>query len=389
MYKEAIEELKSRGSERKEPSLEGTRKALELLGSPEKDYDVVLVGGTNGKGSVVEMTSEMLQHEGKNIGVYKSPHLVSIRERIKVNGEMISREEFLELYELINGLDTELTFFEFVTVMAYLYFSKKDIDCAVMEVGMGGRLDATNAADNIGAVITNVGMDHSQYLGDTREEIAGEKAGIIPNKGFLVTGSDLRSIEKTAEKRGCEVLRPVSVKTVEEGFRFRDQSFELPVKGSYQKENLENALTLAGRLGSIPEDIGSSLEGLKCPGRMEKISERPELVYDGAHNREAVEKIVDDIPEDSICMFSAVETKDYVDMIDILEQKVSKFYFTSSSEARSESPEVLSRATSKDFEVSRDPSEAMDDALGEAGPLDSVFVTGSLYLIRDLKRKRS
>ncbi|EGQ42689.1 MAG: folylpolyglutamate synthase, partial [Candidatus Nanosalina sp. J07AB43] len=162
-YRDAVDDVTSRHSNRKDPAKNSTRKTLDLLDKPQEEYKVMLVGGTNGKGSVVEMVSELLQHQGKDVGIYKSPHLTTVRERIKYNGEKITKQEFLQLYNRIEALETDLSFFEFTTCMAYLYFSKKNVDYAVMEVGMGGRLDATNAVEPELSIITNIGKDHSRY----------------------------------------------------------------------------------------------------------------------------------------------------------------------------------------------------------------------------------
>ena len=194
-FEETVEDLFSKRSGKENPAKKSTRKTLELLDKPEKDYGVVLVGGTNGKGSVVEMISELLQQQGEKVGTYKSPHLKTCRERIKVNGEKISEKEFLEIYNEIDSLNTNLSFFEFMTTMAYSYFSESDVDYAVMEVGMGGRLDATNVVEPELSVITNVGDDHKKYLGETVEERAREKAGIIHSNPVVLGEMQEKLIE--------------------------------------------------------------------------------------------------------------------------------------------------------------------------------------------------
>lgn len=388
MYREAVEDLESRGSDRKDPAIEPTKEALESLGLPQESYDLVLVGGTNGKGSVVEMSSEMLQYKGKKVGVYKSPHLETCRERIKVNGEMVSKSEFVDLYQEIDELDLDLSFFEFMTVMAYRYFEKKEVDYAVMEVGMGGRLDATNAVDNSAAVITNIGLDHSQYLGDTREEIGREKAGIIPENGFVITDTAVDSVNTTAEDRSSEIIEPETVEKINGDYIYEGSMFQVPVKGDYQAENLGNALALIDAIESIPDDLDQALRGLSCPGRMEVISENPLYIQDGAHNVEAIRELVKEIPEGSRCVFNAVEGKDIGEMISLLEEKVSKFYFTTSDISWCKEPEALSKHASVKSEKVNDPAEAVKLALEEAEEQDTVVVTGSLYLIGAIKSRQ-
>ncbi|MFB6241872.1 MAG: folylpolyglutamate synthase/dihydrofolate synthase family protein [Candidatus Nanosalina sp.] len=387
-YEKAVEELKSRGSNRKDPAIESTREALQELGRPEEDCSVVLVGGTNGKGSVVEMGSEMLEDLGADTGVYKSPHLVSCRERIKVNGEMISRERFLELYKEIDALDVELSFFEFMTVMAFLQFSRQNVDYALMEVGMGGRLDATNAAEPEVSVVTNIGLDHTEYLGEELEEIAREKSGIIPENGKVVTGATTPPLETVADKRNSDIYRPVRLEEVGSSYRLGEEEFSIPVEGSFQKQNLETAIALVETLESRPRDLEKALSGLECPGRMEYISHKPDYIHDGAHNPPALERIVEDLPEGFVCIFSALETKDISRMIEILERKASRFYLTRSNVEWAAPPEEIARTVdSTPFETLQDPAEAVDRALEKAGPDDTVVVTGSLYLIGDVKKR--
>lgn len=386
-FREGVEELKQRGSDRKEPALESTIEALERLGNPEEDYDVVLVGGTNGKGSTVEMISEALQHQGKRVGESRSPHLVDARERIQFNGQKISEDEFVEIYEEIAGLDleNELTFFEFMTVAAYLYFSRREADYAVMEVGMGGRLDATNAASPELAVITNVGKDHTNYLGETLNEIAEEKAGILPENGKAVLRDSLPPILEAASERSTEILEPLDLEKLGEKYIFRDRQFKLPVKGEFQKQNLETALRALEQLGSIPEDLEEAFSGVECRGRMEVISHDPPYIHDGAHNPPALRKVIEDFPEDFVCVFSALESKPLEEMVEIIEQKASKFYLTKSDFFKAEEPEKLAEKVSIPHEIEEKPAQAVEKALNDGRP---VIVTGSLYLVGNVKEAR-
>jgi dihydrofolate synthase/folylpolyglutamate synthase len=381
-YEEAVEDITSRRSKKEDPTIDSTEETLELLEYPEKDYKVVLVGGTNGKGSVVEMICRMLQHQGKKVGTYRSPHLTSCRERIQVDGEKISEEEFLDLYRLIDSQDTELTFFEFMTSMAYKFFSEEDVDYGILEVGMGGRLDATNVVEPDLSAITNVGDDHKQYLGETVEKRAWEKAGIIYSNP-VVLGEMMDTLIEIAEDRNAKILG----KKVVDGnantlLKFDGQEFQIPVRGSFQSENLGVALSAVERLEEIPEDLEEALSGLECRGRMEVRDRNPLYIHDGAHNPSAVEKIVEDLPEDFICVFNATKSKDYGDMISLLEEKASKFYFTESDvEWATEKAENLAEDTELEYEIEKDPEEAVRLARKEASLDGCVVVTGSLYLI--------
>ena len=385
-FEEAVEELFSKRSGKKNPAKKSTRKSLELLDNPEEEYKVVLVGGTNGKGSVVEMLSELLQHQDKKVGTYKSPHLTTCRERMQVNGDKISRKNFLELYTRIDSLDTDLSFFEFMTIMAYTHFAEKDVDYAVMEVGMGGRLDATNVVEPELSVITNVGEDHKKYLGETVEERAREKAGII-HSNPVILGEMQETLIEVGEEKGAEIFG----KKVVDGnantlLDFEGEEFHIPVRGSFQSENLGTALSAIEKLEKIPEDLDEALSDLECPGRMEVKSHDPLYIQDGAHNPSAVEKIVEDLPEGFVCVFNATETKDYAEMISILEEKASKFFFTESEvKWATEEAEKLGEECSIEYECVKDPEKAMVEAKDSAGEYGCVVATGSLYLLGSLR----
>jgi dihydrofolate synthase/folylpolyglutamate synthase len=386
-YREAVQDVTSRRSKRKDPTRDSTKKTLELLDHPEKDYRVILVGGTNGKGSTVEMISELLQSLGKKVGTYRSPHLTSPRERIQIDGEKISEDEFLDLYEEIDSLDTELSFFEFMTSSAYEYFSGEEVDYAVMEVGMGGRLDATNVTEPDLSVITNVGDDHEKYLGETVDERARELGGII-HSNPVVLGEMLDTLIEIAEDRGAEI----NGKKVVDGnantlLKFDGKEFRIPIRGGFQSENLGVALSAVEKLEEIPDNLGAALSDLECRGRMEVRDQNPLYIHDGAHNPSAVEKILQDLPEDFICVFNATRSKDYGAMISLLEEKASRFYFTESDvEWATEDAEKLAAETEIDYEVEENPEAAVAEAKNEAADRSvSVLVTGSLYLIGALR----
>lgn len=384
-YIDAAEELKSRKTGKDDITIEPVRKALKALDRPDKDYKVVLVGGTNGKGSTVEMISEMLQHQNRKVGISESPHLTTIRERIQINSQNISRKDFLELYNQLEELDVDLSFFEAITVMGYLYFSKKNVDYAIMEVGMGGRLDATNAAEPDLSVITNVGLDHTAFLGDSREEIAAEKAGIIPENGQIVTGESLDPIIETANQRGSKLVKPAKIeKIADRKYRFKEREFSVPVRGDFQRQNLQNSLAAIKELEEAPDNLEAALSGLSCSGRMEKISQNPEIFLDGAHNPAALEKVISDLPEQFTCVFNALETKDSSEMIKILEEKASRFVFTESSKKASIASLELQKSCSINSETVKDSIDAVREAVKYGEP---VVVTGSLYLISQLKQK--
>ncbi|MFB6217215.1 MAG: glutamate ligase domain-containing protein, partial [Candidatus Aenigmatarchaeota archaeon] len=187
-------------------------------------------------------------------------------------------------------------------------------------------------------------------------------------------------------KRDSEILVPLEVTKSNGDYIFRGKKFQLPLRGGYQAENLATSLAVLEKFDEVPGDLESALENVSCPGRMEIVSENPLYIRDGAHNPEAVKRILPEIPEGAICVFSAVKEKDIEKMVSLLEEKVSKFYFTASNVPWCESPEAIARHTSKEFEVVQDPVEAVDMALKEADDRGSVIVTGSLYLIGDIMK---
>jgi len=386
---ELLQQLGVQGTKKSDPTLEKTEKALEKLGKPQQDYEVILVGGTNGKGSTVEMVSELLQGRGYKVGVNKSPHLTSPTERVKVNSEEIKEEKMKEMAETIIEEKPDLSFFELMTVMAYKYFSEKSVDFAVVEVGMGGRLDATNAAENSTAVVTNIGLDHTKYLGERKEEIAEEKSAIIPKNQDLIAGSDLQPLKDAAKRKNAKIHRPREIKDNGETLSYRGQQFRIPVRGDYQIKNLETALRTIEVVDQVPEDLELALENLECPGRMEKISESPEVILDGAHNLQAVKEIMKEIEPGFTCIFNCTKTKNAEKMIREIEENAEKIIFTESEIEWSEDAEKLERECKIDSSAEKELQKALEKAKNTAGETGRVLVTGSLYLIGDIKSSLS
>ena len=386
-YRQILDRIESKRTGRKKPARETTRNALEELENPENRYRTILIGGTNGKGSVVGMTSELLQNNGKRVGTYRSPHLKTVRERIQVDGEKISKKEFMRLYKEIEDSSDGLSFFEFMTVMAYTYFSRKDVDYAVMEVGMGGRLDATNVVESEISAITNLGEDHKKYLGDTREERAEELAGIIDSK--VVLGEMSEELIEAAEDRNAKIIGKKGLDgNANTTLELDEEEFRIPVRGGFQKQNCGIAISIVKELEEIPENLEEAFEDLECPGRMEVISRKPLYIQDGAHNRSAVEEIMKDLPKDFTCVFNASKDKEVEKMISKLEEKASKFYFTESNvEWATKEAEDLAEHTSKEYEIEKNPVEAVRKARKETDRDGCVLATGSLYLIGALKEE--
>ena len=266
--------------------------SLDLhLGHPHKSYKTIHIAGTNGKGSTSHMIASILQTAGYKTGLYTSPHLLDFRERIKINGEMIPESEvtlFIDSHK--NYFETQkLSFFEMTVGMAFSYFKKEDVDFAVIEVGLGGRLDATNIIMPILSVITNIGLDHTQFLGTTRPQIAAEKAGIIKNGITVVVGkkdplTDPIFQEKTLKHRASLIYA-------------EDTSFEYKsdLKGAYQKENIKTATVAIKQLSLnginkeiIQKGLKSVITNTNLLGRWQLIYKQPRVIFDVGHNKEGL-----------------------------------------------------------------------------------------------------
>ncbi|MBM4388335.1 MAG: bifunctional folylpolyglutamate synthase/dihydrofolate synthase, partial [Deltaproteobacteria bacterium] len=296
------------------PGLENIKAVLRALDNPQFKFNSVLVAGTNGKGSTAAFLARILESSGYKAGLYTSPHLIDARERIRINGIAISEEDFerigRELRRALETIDIRLTFFEAVTAIGFAYFAAKEIDVAVLEVGMGGRFDATNVVLPLVSVITNISIDHSKYLGSTVEDIAFEKGGIIHSGGDLVSGVS-HGLYNCVLKPICErenvdsflLGRDFSYSGFGGAWSFSGRKFELggialSLRGSFQGENAALACAaaecLAGRSFDISkESLMKGLSGTEWRGRFEALEENPLFIIDGAHNPGAYARLTE------------------------------------------------------------------------------------------------
>lgn len=308
------------------PSLEVITALLERLGNPQKKFGIIHLAGTNGKGSVCALVESVLRHSGLRTGLYTSPHLLSVNERFRVAGKMISDAELAALLGEINALAVELekeadlrpaTFFEVTTALAFEYFRRSGVQLAVMETGLGGRWDATNPVLPIIALITRIDLEHLNFLGGNLREIAAEKAGIIKPKRPVVIGAMPDEARKVLLARAKKLRAPllevedlVSVRLLDpEGTHQKvkiescERSYppvELPLSGSHQRENTALAVLALERIGEILEidlDIKNGLEKVFWPARFQLIQSSPRVVLDGAHNPSAARALVETLRE--------------------------------------------------------------------------------------------
>jgi dihydrofolate synthase/folylpolyglutamate synthase len=398
--------------------LERVREALAALGHPERRYPALHVAGTNGKGSTCAFSAAALKAAGHRVGLYTSPHLVRVNERIRVDGEDISDEalgrRILEVLERYPSAVTEpMTYFEFGTVVGLWHFAQAAVDVAVLEVGLGGRLDATNAASPVVTAITPVSFDHMEYLGHTLGAIAGEKAGILkPGVPCVVARQEPESLDAIVRRAG-EVGAPLWVEgqdfsgeaRPDGSLSYRGPSWSLeglPValRGPHQRQNATVALACLEALHS--RGVAVSLEAARAgvasarwPGRLEEVGQKPTLLLDGAHNSAGVEVLLAALRELYAgrrvhLVFGVVGDKDRGPMMRALFPHCTSVQLTPLDTPRSLAPEVYvdeARALCADVAAWSDLDSALAAARRKAGPDDVVLCTGSLFLVGKVKAR--
>lgn len=418
-YKEAVDYILDIPKFAPNNDLHHTKIFLEYLGNPQEGLKVLHVAGTNGKGSVCAYLDSMLRSEGKHTGLFVSPHLVKINERIIIDGVPISDGSFCKVFEDAleavkrmrdDGLEHP-TFFEFLFGMAALAFGRAGVEYAVLETGLGGRLDATNALDHpVVCAITSIGLDHMEILGNTLGEIAGEKAGIIkPGVPVFYASSSQESdevIRRTAENRHCfckkigkDAYEILGIQDKHIAFScmnayYGTTTWKLNNIGVYQPGNaflaMEIMRYLFGEKGH-PDQWRRALARVKWEGRMEEVL--PDIYVDGAHNINAVEAFAQSVPEDEsgrILLFSAVQDKDYVQMIRCLCSKVKAdlYVVTQIRGSRAADAHMLGNVfkteTDRPVKVIKSAREALSYVLSHRAGR-KVYCLGSLYLTGMIK----
>ncbi len=390
--------------------------ALTLFDHPERCYPAIHIAGTNGKGSTAAMLHSVFLAQGYRVALYTSPHLVSFTERIRVGKEEISQEEVVELGELIKErleqANVELTFFEFITVMALVYFARRKIDLAVVEVGLGGRLDATNLVLPRVSIITTISKDHEAYLGSDLLSIAREKAGIIKRGAPVVCGllpAEVKGlVEELAAAKGSAsyFLERDFFFSLKHGdlFDYRGLNWKLKnvstaLQGRYQRSNAAVALAALEVLsGDFPVTEAAAREGLKgvfWPGRFERAMRAPSVILDGAHNIEGIKAVVEEVKaigemqggRKAKVLFAAMADKDWRAMLRELSAVATEVILTRVSMERSADPIKLAEAVPEGMpaRVIESPAEAVRWLLSGVGADQTILITGSLYLLGEIK----
>jgi dihydrofolate synthase/folylpolyglutamate synthase len=414
-YSEALAYISRIGRFGMKLGTERTRAILDRLGSPDRGLAGALIAGTNGKGSTAVCLASILQAAGHTVGFMPKPHLVSYTERIQINGTPITERDFAQtLEDLKPTLDAiadgmgPATEFEMLTAMALAYLASR-IDRLVCEVGLGGRLDATNALDLGVAVITNVDLDHQKYLGDTIEAIANEKAAIIKPGNRVVTGCEgpaLAIVEDYARKAGATLWRlgaEIHMESTSRGWDghlvsvagpgFEHQRLAVPLVGDYQPVNAALAVATAHALGDATDDaVRNGLARTTWPGRLQLIATRPRVVLDGGHNAAAMTKsgislrrLIGSQP--LVTVFSMLSERDPATLLAALKTlRPDHAVFTEATSAGGHSVPALELASmfGHDAEAVLPPEAALDRAKKLAGPDGNVLVCGSLYLVGEI-----
>ena len=367
----------------------------EHFGHPHTQYKTIHVAGTNGKGSCSHTIAAILQAEGYCVGLYTSPHLVDFRERIKVNGECIPEQYVIDFVEQEKQFFEPLhpSFFELTTAMAFKYFAEMKVDIAVIEVGLGGRLDCTNIISPILSIITNISFDHTQFLGNTLEQIAIEKAGIIKRETPVVIGEATKETHEVFVRKAQEMNAPIFFAEELNDLSHMDVEFEL--KGNYQQKNKQtilcsiNHLPFTISIDSIKKGMENVVELTGLMGRWQKIQDNPTVICDTGHNvggwHYLSEQIKSQPCEKLHIVFGMVDDKDIDTVMNMLPLNAIYYYTQAQSKRAIPASVVEEKGKKHHLEGNSFPhvKDAFHAAIKNANQNDFIFVGGSSYVVAD------
>lgn len=391
-FKEAEDYIYSLGMFSLFPSLIRMQNAVKTI-ECQNNFPIIHIAGTNGKGSVSAMTSAAIKKAGYKTGLFISPHIINFRERIQINGEYISEEDAVRLTEYIMGFNLKLTEFEFITVMALLYFNEQKIDVGVIETGLGGRLDATNIMDKkLVSVITKIGLDHTKILGDTIEKIAGEKCGIIKNCKTVTSPYQEENALKVIKENSSELYIPELSKlevirsdAFGNEFIYKGEKYLTSMSGTYQIENAVTAIETLKNCGLNvnPEDIVYGIKKGFMPARMQMVSMNPLIIVDGAHNPDGAKALASFLESQApvTAIVGVMKDKNYEDVLKTTLKYANRVICVKPCDyGRSLSAEELLE-TAKKYCPAASKENSLKAALKSAKQSeDPIFVFGSLYL---------
>jgi dihydrofolate synthase/folylpolyglutamate synthase len=367
--------------------------ASKILGDPHKKFKSIHIAGTNGKGSVSHMLSSILQEAGYKVGLYTSPHLKDFRERIKINGEMIPESEVIQfvLENKISFEKIDLSFFEFTVALNFYYFANQKVDIAIIETGLGGRIDSTNIIDPELSIITNIGLDHTNLLGNTIEEIANEKAGIIKQNIPLIIGRNQEKIKIIFQNIADKKNAPLKYAT--------NHNFISDLEGNYQKENINSAITAVLEIKkqgwkitneNIKEGLLNTRKNTGILGRWQVLGKKPLIICDSGHNVDGIEiifKQIEQTPHKNLHIVFGVVNDKNLDLILDLLPKNARYYFCKPNIERGLDEEFLKNlANKKEIKGNSFTSviEALKAAKKQAKNDDLIFIGGSTFVVAEV-----
>jgi dihydrofolate synthase/folylpolyglutamate synthase len=387
--------------------LETIRALLEALDNPHLKYPSLLIGGTNGKGSVARFLNSVCTACKIRNGLYTSPHLMGVEERFVVDQSPIDSERFAHhlsrVVDAIQGLKRSFhpTYFETLTAVAFLYFLEEEVELAILEVGMGGRLDSTHVVDPVLAILTPVGLDHQEFLGDTLEKVAFEKAGILGRAGAALMAPQRSRVKQVFQSEAVrnevelQELESSAIQGLESSdgkyaFRFHEMKIELPLYGRHQVGNAVLAMQAAEILGQSGFSVSGGcirkgIEDTRWPGRVQVFGTDPQVVLDGAHNLDAAQALFDFLDQHTqaprALVFAMMSDKDIASVLEILGPGFDRIYLPRVNSRRSASIEQLEQLCPSGVAVA-DPFDAYQQALAFAA--STVVVAGSFYLVGEI-----
>ena len=375
-------------------SLDKTFELLQYVGNPQYDFKTIHVAGTNGKGSSCHMISSILQEAGCKTGLYTSPHLKDFTERIKINGEEVEQKFVVDFVENNADIIKKLkpSFFEMTTVMAFLYFLKNNVDYAVIETGLGGRLDSTNVISPEVCLITNIGFDHQGILGNTLIDIAREKAGIIKENTPVVIGSSQsHELNELFKKEAENKNAPISI------INSFNQNYEIGLKGIYQHKNVPGVLQVIKLLSKniteneIKRGLKNIVQNTGLKGRWQTLNNNPLTVCDTGHNVDGVKEIVNQINrvdyDHLYIVLGMVSDKDYQAILKLLPLQATYLFVQAKNERSLPALQLLEEAEKLGMKGETYPgvNEAISVATKKASEKDLIFIGGSTFVVADIE----
>jgi len=368
--------------------------ATKHLENPHTQFKSIHIAGTNGKGSTAHMLASILQESGIKVGLYTSPHLKDFRERIKINGKMITQKKVVNFVNenQVFFEKMELSFFEFTVAMAFDYFAKQKVDIAIIETGLGGRLDSTNIINPELAIITNISLDHTNLLGNSIEEIAFEKAGIIKNKTPIIIGK--------RQKETASIFKNIAKdKNANLIYASSEKRYSSDLKGDYQQKNINTVITAVKQLqkqgwaiteGHIKHGLLKTVFNTQILGRWQTLGSKPKIICDTAHNEDGIKEIAKQLSNSKYnqlhIVFGTVYDKNLDTFLPYL-PKDAKYYFCNANILRAMNAEDLQKEAAKHQLKGRifaSVREALNCAQDNSNPEDLIFVGGSTFVVAEV-----